>query len=376
MTIDLGFSSQTGTNSDEGLGTGPGIVPRAVFGNERLPAQVFACGFSGRKRAILRRFVGNVSVFFVDHVQQVPPGGTLLIWGSYPLIAGFPPDVQVVRVEDGFLRSVGLGADLVHPLSWVLDSRGIYYDSTRPSDLEYLLLNHEFTPELIARASRLRRRIVEHGLTKYNIGADKWKRPAGARRLILVPGQVESDASIRFGAPGIHSNMGLLQAVRSANPDACVVYKPHPDVVAGLRAKGSGEDKAFRWCNEVVTDANMGSMLPTVDEVHVITSLAGFEALLRGKTVVCYGQPFYAGWGLTRDTMQVPRRSIRRLTLDELVAGTLILYPTYVSRMTGQVTTPEQALDELLDWCRCSACGVPLWRKALRVVLRRVVGVR
>jgi capsular polysaccharide export protein len=343
--------------------------------NRPLPTQVFAYNFSSRKRSLLRRFIGEVKVRFVNRVQQVPPGATLIVWGSSPVPAGLAQDVRQVRVEDGFLRSVGLGADLVRPISWVLDSRGIYYNATRPSDLEHLLLTEEFTPELLERASLLRRRIVAYGLTKYNIGAEGWERPANLARVILVPGQVETDASIRFGTPGIRTNMGLLRAVREANPEAYVVYKPHPDVVAGLRAKGQREDEALSWCEEVVTDVAMGDLLLMVDEVHVLTSLTGFEALLRGKTVVCYGQPFYAGWGLTRDIMPLDRRDQSR-SLDELIAGVLILYPRYLSRITGRLTTPEQALNELLAWRNQSGYGVPLWRKAFRVVLRHVVGVR
>jgi capsular polysaccharide export protein len=372
--MDPVFFSQTGVNPEGGLSVGPGVVPRIIFKDRHLPSHVFAYGFSKRKRAILRRFVGDVRLSFVEHAQQALAGSTLLLWGSAPKPEGLPEGVRLVRVEDGFLRSVGLGADLIHPLSWVLDSRGIYYDAGEPSDLEHILLTEEFDAELLERASMLRNRIVKHGLTKYNVGIARWKRPRGVRRVILVPGQVESDASIRFGAPGIHTNMDLLRAVRHANPVAHVVYKPHPDVVAGLRAKGSEEDDALLWCNEVVTDASMGEMLPLVDEVHVLTSLAGFEALLRGKTVVCYGCPFYAGWGLTRDVLQAFPRRNRPLTLDELVAGALILYPTYVSRRTGRLTTPEQALDELLDWRKQIGGSVPLWRKAMRVVLRCVVG--
>jgi capsular polysaccharide export protein len=245
----------------------------------------------------------------------------------------------------------------------------MYYDATAPSELEYLLQTTEFSADLVARARRLRERIVEKGLTKYNVGSSGWRRPDGATRIILVPGQVESDASIRYGAPVIRSNTGLLQAVREANPSAHVLYKPHPDVVAGLRMKGEGEDEAVRWCNEVVIDAAMGELLAAVDEVHVLTSLAGFEALLRGKIVSCYGQPFYAGWGLTNDHAPLARRT-RRVTLDELVAGALILYPTYVSRTTGRFTTPERALDELLDWRQKAKAGLPLWRRFLRLALR------
>ncbi len=261
----------------------------------------------------------------------------------------------------------------MRPLSLVLDRRGIYYDATVPSDLEHLLQTTEFTAEVIARAQRIRERIVSEGLSKYNVGRSSWMRPAGDVRVILVPGQVESDASIRYGAPAIKTNMGLLRAVREANPSAYVVYKPHPDVLAGLRAEGQDESEAQRWSNEIVTDISMGALLPLVDEVQVLTSLAGFEALLRRKPVTCYGQPFYAGWGITDDRVPIARRT-RRLTVDELVAGALILYPTYVSRRTRALATPEQILDELLTWRQHAAGEGMLWKSLARFALR--IGMR
>ena len=331
----------------------------------RFPNNVYALSFSPWKKPIVRRFFQGNRVHFVDAVDQVPEDATLAIWGQ-----GHQDEKRrVIRLEDAFLRSVGLGADLIRPLSWVMDSQGMYYDATAPSELEHALLTAEFSADLLVRAKRLRDRIVEGGLTKYNVGAGTWRRPQGALRVILVPGQVESDASIRYGGSSIRSNMQLLQAVREAHPSAHVIYKPHPDVLAGLRTKGAGEDEALRWCDEVVTDVAMGTLLSAVDEVHVLTSLAGFEALLRGKKVTCYGQPFYAGWGLTDDRIP-PTRRTRCLTLDELVAGALILYPTYVSRTTGKFTTAERALDELLEWRQQKPTGMPLWRKALRLVLR------
>jgi capsular polysaccharide export protein len=283
--------------------------------------------------------------------------------------------VRLLRLEDGFLRSVGLGADLIAPLSWVVDAQGLYYDATRPSELEDLLARTDFTPTLLERASALRSSILCAGLTKYNVGVADWSRPAGDRRVILVPGQVESDASLALGSPHIRTNIGLLETVRRNNPDAYIVYKPHPDVVAKLRAKGLGEDNALCWADTQVTDVAMGALLPRVDEVHVLTSLAGFEALLREKPVTCYGQPFYSGWGLTTDLIPLPRRT-RRLSLDALVAGALILYPRYVSPATGTLTTPEQAIADLVAWRTRVGPGLPWWRKGFRIILRWVVGVR
>lgn len=333
---------------------------------------LYALDFSFWKRPYVRQFFHGRRIEFVARPEQVLAGGTLIIWGMRDARMALPDAVRVLRIEDGFVRSVGLGADLIRPVSWVIDDLGIYYDATRPSRLERILAEMAFDDIALQRAAALRQKLVASGLTKYNVGAGGWLRPGGARRVILVPGQVETDASIAYGAPEgvctVRRNMDLLRAVREANPDAWVVYKPHPDVLAGLRLKGLDEDGALQWCDEQVVDVAMGELLGMVDEVHVITSLTGFEALLRGKQVTCYGQPFYAGWGLTVDKSPVPRRT-RRLAMDELVAGALIEYPKYVSRTNGKFTTPEQALDELLAW-RAQGAVLPWWRKALRLVLR------
>ncbi|SFI17753.1 capsular polysaccharide export protein [Collimonas sp. OK307] len=336
---------------------------------------IYALDFSAWKKPVVRQCFPAARVVFITSAADTPAGAVLAVWGMKPVVGELAAGVTVLRLEDGFLRSVGLGADLIRPLSWVVDGRGIYYDATKPSDLEHLLAGMTFEPALVQRAASLRQRIVAERLTKYNVGADVWQRPASVGKVILVPGQVESDASLAYGAPEIRSNLALLQAVRQANPQAYVVYKPHPDVMAGLRAKGAGEDQALHWCDAVVTDAAMGDLLMAVDEVHVLTSLAGFEALLRGKPVTCYGQPFYSGWGLTQDVVPSLRRA-RRLSLDELVAGVLIEYPMYLSLVNDGLITPEQALDELVAWRARSGATVPLWRKFFRMVLRHIVGVR
>jgi capsular polysaccharide export protein len=343
---------------------------------EKIPRLVYALGFSLRKRSMVRQFLGAAKVCFVSRPAQVPDGATAAVWASGPFgrganDSGLCSRFRRLYVEDGFLRSVGLGADLVRPLSWVIDSRGIYYDASGPSDLEHILQSVDFDAQALQRAAALRQKLVATGLTKYNVGPKLWSRPAQADGLqvVLVPGQVETDAAIRFGAPGITTNLALLKVARHAHPDAWLIYKPHPDVVAGLRNSGAQEDLAMQWCNEVVTDVAMGALLEAVDVVHVLTSLAGFEALLRGKQVVCHGLPFYAGWGLTQDILPAPRRA-RKLDIDQLVAGVLLAYPTYVSRVTGKICQAEQALAELLSWRSASPGDLPFWRKMLRPLLK------
>jgi capsular polysaccharide export protein len=252
--------------------------------------------------------------------------------------------VSMIRVEDAFLRSVGLGSDLVRPWSLVLDDEGIYYDASRPSRLESLLRTSTFSPGLLQRARLLREGILAAGITKYNVGVSESPLlESGGRTLVLVPGQVEDDASILRGSPEVQSNLELLRRVRENMPDAYIIFKPHPDVVAGNRRGTVSDADALKLCDEVLTEASIAPLLEKVDEVHTLTSLAGFEGLLRGKRVVTYGLPFYSGWGLTEDRLLSSRRG-RNLNLDELVAGALILYPTYIDPVSRQVCTAEHVL--------------------------------
>lgn len=336
------------------------------------PACVYVLALPRYKRASVRQFLPASTLRFVCSANDVPAGATVAVWGSAVLPRSLHRrGVQVLRLEDGFLRSVGLGADLVRPVSWVADSRGIYYDATRASDLEWLLSQLTLDQAQRHRADALRDAIVASRLTKYNVGQAVWRRPPGVPRVVLVPGQVEADASIAYGAGEVRTNMGLLRAVRAAAPDAHVVYKPHPDVVARLRAAGADEAAAARWCDEVVTDCDMGGLLDQVDEVHVMTSLAGFEALLRGRQVTCHGMPFYAGWGLTTDVgmqPQVQARRTRRLDLAELVWGALIAYPRYVGLQDRRPAQPEAVLAEL-QRLRAAQPALPWWRRMARPAL-------
>lgn len=326
---------------------------------ERYAPELCAYKFSKWKQPYVSEFLAGSKIVFVNQLAQYRNGSTPLVsWGhkhtnEITALRENAPK-KILRIEDGFIRSVGLGADLIRPLSWVVDETGIYYDSSHPSDLENLLAQTDFRPDLITRAAKLRSALVENGVTKYNLQNSKtWQRPATPVLVILIPGQVETDAAIKYGSPKIKRNIDLLKSVRELLPDAWIVYKPHPDVLAGLRSEGEDENQALHWCNEIVTDASLERLLPHVDEVHVLSSLSGFEALLRGVPVTTWGEPFYAGWGLTIDqglTPETARRRSRKLSIEELVAATLILYPTYVSRFTRHFCTPERALEEILAW--------------------------
>ena len=209
---------------------------------------------------------------------------------------------------------------------------GVYYDPARPSALENVLNDIDMDFDLRRRSVTLRRGIVEAGLSKYNtggLGAIALTEPYDRLR-ILVPGQVSDDASVLNGS-GLKDMLSLLSEVRRRRPDAFIIYKPHPDVVAGRRSGAIVASEALKYADAVQTDCDIATLIDWCEEVHTITSLTGFEALMREKRVFTYGMPFYAGWGLTDDRIACSRRN-RRLCLDELVAGALIPLSALFSR--------------------------------------------
>lgn len=304
-------------------------------------------------------------------------GGAALVWASRAspdfrakaAAAGVP----VIFLEDGFLRSTGIGAAFRPGGSFVLDHRGPHYDPAQPSDLEVMLNEADFTAPLRARAAALRQAILDRGLTKYNLTgpAPRITAPQGKPRL-LVAGQVEDDASVLLGGGGM-SNLDLLRAVRATAPDAFLIYKPHPDVEAGFRRGRITAKDLIGLADHVAVETPMAGLFAKVDGVHCLTSLSGFEALLRGLPVTLWGQPFYAGWGLTEDrgpSFPAERRR-RRLDLDALVAAALILYPRYLDPVTQLPCPVEVFLERLAapeHWPLARGGG---WRSAQGWVRRQ-----
>lgn len=289
-----------------------------------------------KRRPLQKMFGRSKRVHFTD-TPDVDDPRPHMVWANRPA----PNDAH--RLEDGFLRSRGLGAELVPPLSLVTDDRGIYYDPTRPSQLEaWIAKREELRPDQHLRADRLVHSLLQNKLSKYNLGGNHPTLPDGHR--ILVPGQVEDDASIKTGAGAVKTNLDLLQRARADNPDAIILYKPHPDVEAGLRTGAITDDGL---ADLVLTNCDPSALLSEVDEVWTMTSLLGFEALLRGVKVTTLGAPFYAGWGLTTDLGKVPARRGARPDLFGLVHATLIDYPRYWDPVTGQPCPVEVAVERL-----------------------------
>ena len=312
---------------------------------KRLPSYVDIYGFSRWKRVFMQEYLDFPHLKLNFKWRKPKKINHIFAWGKKAQKLKQENYKCIWTVEDGFIRSLGLGAALIRPYSLVFDPIGIYYDATQPSYLEKLLNKSELSSAQNKRADQLIQTILETNISKYNVGVTKKLVRPSSKKVILVVGQVEDDMSIQLGGIDIKTNLALLEQVRANNLDAYIIYKPHPDVHAGLRV---GRVDASAYADHVELETSILDCFKICDELHTISSLSGFEALLRGLKVYCYGLPFYAGWGLTQDRHKCVRRT-KDITLQTLVYMTLIEYPIYnvpvTKRMRLPFVTPEHVID-------------------------------
>ncbi len=322
-----------------------------------FPNNLYGIGFSPWKKRQINRFISNAINERIESLKKFKTySKNILIWGKSIKSDKYRNKAnEFISVEDGFIRSVGLGADLYSPLSLLFDKKGIHYDASSVSDIEELLQNRVVNKNELKRSSDLINLIIKSNITKYNLKFNsglKLPRNSVNKYKIAVLGQVETDNSILFGVPNDtiqKTNFSLIEQVRKDYPNSYIIYKPHPDIESGLRY--SSNELSIRGISDFIAHkTSLEDILKNVDRVVVFTSLGGFEALIRGKPVTTYGLPFYAGWGLTDDKLlnhKWAKRRRRILSLEEIVFISLIEYPIYNSLKFNTLTEIENIIEEL-----------------------------
>ncbi len=258
-----------------------------------------------------------------------------------------------VSLEDGFLRSLGPGPGLP-PLSLVCDRVGVHYDATAPSDFEAAVVRAcALDAAAEERARRAMAYLREHRLSKYNHApmlseARLGLKPRHAAGRVLVVDQTQGDAAIAFGLADAARFSAMLAAAIAENPGSQIIVKIHPETVLG-RKRGHLEAACDGASSvRIIAEAvNPWALIETVDTVYTVTSLIGLEALIAGREVHCFGAPFYAGWGLTRDRVAIPRRTARP-GLAQLFAAAYFDY----ARHAHPKTNAPLAFEEAAAWLK------------------------
>jgi capsular polysaccharide export protein len=283
------------------------------------------------------------------------PAQAVLAWGHKPSALRAERLTQklglpLLKAEDGFLRSFGPGSEFP-ALSAVVDTQGIYYDSTGPSDLETLLADDENLLVDTSHVDAAITMLINNQLSKYNHAPNvKLSISETADEAVLVIDQTYGDMSVQFGKANQQTFTHMLQAAIDENPGAQIWIKTHPEVSSGskrgylsqVKVRALPKGGQLLLLREL---ANPIGLLQQVNKVYVATSGMGFEALLCAKPVRCFGLPWYAGWGVTEDEQYCPRR-IRTRSIHELFAAAYLRYTRYLN----PVTHKQGSIFDVMAW--------------------------
>jgi len=258
---------------------------------------------------------------------------------------------DLTLLEDGFIRSTGLGVDGSPSFSLVEDDVGIYYDATAPSKLENILNTYDFHSEvhLLATATKAMQRMQKHHVSKYNNAPDVREDffQDDTKPKVLVIAQTAGDASLEYGLGDVFSTKQMIDDAINENPSSSIYIKIHPDVLSGKKSSDIHIEDIPKSCILLDMDVNPISLLKHFDKVYTKTSGMGMEALILGLDVVCYGMPYYAGWGLTQDKQTCDRRQ-KLLKIEELFTGAYILYTKYYNPYTKKPSDIIDTINEII----------------------------
>lgn len=258
-------------------------------------------------------------------------------------------------IEDGFIRSVGIGLSKEPALSITLcGSNTAYYDSYNASSFEEILNSDRvFTDEELMKAKSTISLITENHISKYN---DSPYLPVSIGRTdarkILVVDQRYGDQSVVCAKANENDFQSMLVNAIRDNPDADILIKRHPDAVKG--DKGSYfSDVNVNFTRDINNvhlidyDIHPHQLLEMVDKVYVCSSGLGFEALLYNKEVLCYGVPFYSNWGVTTDRIKEDRR-IKNRTIEEIFYVSYIECSRYYSPDLARVCDIDDCIEYII----------------------------
>lgn len=324
--------------------------------------------------ALAGGYGANLTRLFPRAIPLGEPGwascGTLLMLGTIYREAGrshaggtrlfrqWDGRQELILFEQGFLASTHSWSHAFRErdprfacLGYVYDDIAHYFMADYPNRLTHKLNGPETpSPAELARARRLIERIVARRISKYNAQPIVSPVPPDGVRRVLVCDQAHADASTVYGRIGAAGFEAMLLAAIRENPDAEILVKTHPDTAWNTGKRGGyfshlSSHGRVRLLRDPV---NPFALFDLVDRVYVGTSQLGLEALFAGKPVTCFGAPFYAGWGLTDDRIEVPHRH-RRRTLEEIFHYTYLWYTIYHVPGAELPSPIEAVLDYIED---------------------------
>ncbi|MBF7044466.1 capsular polysaccharide export protein, LipB/KpsS family, partial [Campylobacter volucris] len=258
---------------------------------------------------------------------------------------------QPFIIEDGFIRSLGIGLTKEEALSITLSGDTAYYDCKKISNFEKCLNSNEiFSDKNISDAKKAISFITNNFISKYNDAKFLYQTIGKHNSKVLVIDQRFGDASVEYGGASKEDFDIMLNDAVNDNPKSDIIIKRHPDAVKANKGSYFSDDYIENYQNKdrlilIDYDVHPHELIMMCDKIYVVTSGLGFEALMYNKEVLCYGIPYYSGWGITIDKKKLSRRSKKR-NLYEIFYVAYIKYSRYYSpKLNSQCT-----IFELMDY--------------------------
>ena len=285
---------------------------------------------------------------FLKNLAKLDKNAIFLGWGYKKSGLEAMQMPKYLLLEDGFIRSVGLGVNGFPAFSIVEDESGMHYDAFKNTTIQQILNNYKFDEKILSLAKDAISLIKKYKISKYNLNEMKLPESikTSKKEKVLIIAQTAGDASLKYGRAYEFNPKDIIISALEENPNADIFVKIHPDVLSGKRKSSIDIDLAKKYCKVITENVNPILLLENIDKVYTQTSQMGFEAVFLGKKVITFGMPFYAGWGVTEDKLKNPNRK-RKLTPLKIFAGAYILYSKYYNPYEQRECDIIEAIEEI-----------------------------
>lgn len=257
----------------------------------------------------------------------------------------------ILRLTDGIFAGYSR-KDPAYSIYYAFQS-DVYYNFKKESNIESLLRSNWIPLEQDWNTANLALQMInKYGITKYSEYPpvpDSVILSASNQNILLVDQPVDDD-SVLLGSANEQTFNDMLLYAFDNYQYANIYVKLHPDTIDGkkegylknlLKKHGLNDHPSI---HVIDYHCNITSFFHFVQEVFVVSSQVGFEALLRNKNVRCFGMPFYSGWGLTNDMQVLTDPRPQRSTIDIFVA-LVLQYTLYLNPFTNKKGTILDVLE-------------------------------
>jgi len=320
--------------------------------------------------------LSNIPLKIVSDGSTLDDIEVLIFWGQSSHVKYLPllynavlKQKEILFAEDGFIYNLishTKSLTSTYPKKWTMgmsftiDDITAHFDGSIASRLELKILsNYKLSALEVNRSQLLIKKIVEQKITKYNYQSLVEKTFGTREEKVLVVDQAYGDYSVYKSGATEKVFVKMLNDALNENPNADILVKVHPDMVANPNRAGSKKGGYFASMKLDSTriilikeEINPYIIINQVQKVYVCTSQLGFESLMAGKKVFTYGIPFYAGWGLTVDRGKkesLKRRNIKTRTTVELFWFAYIWYSRYFNPVSGEKCEIENVLGYIIN---------------------------